>query len=331
MEICGTHTMSIAKAGIKAMLPENIRLLSGPGCPVCVTTCDVIDSILELSESKNIIIAAYGDMLKVPGSKKGESLVLKKAEGARVETVYSPMDAIRIANKNPEKEVVFLGVGFETTSPGTAAALLSAKEENIKNFSVLCMLKRVEPALRALIESDGFNIDGFLCPGHVAVITGEEGFEFLCSNYKIPSVIAGFEPNEIITAITLLLKQIKNNEAKLENAYKSVVSHEGNLLAKEVVKKCMEPCTSNWRGLGNIENSGLALKEEFEEFDAAKKFKMEFKEAKEKSACRCGDVICGRISPHECPMFGKTCTPEDPEGACMVSSEGACAAAYKYE
>ncbi len=322
--------MSIAKAGIKSLLPENIKLLSGPGCPVCVTTCGVIDSILTLSENENIIIATYGDMLRVPGSKKGSSLALKKAEGAGIKTVYSPTDAIRLAKENPEKEVVFLGVGFETTTPGTAAAVLSAKEENIKNFSVLCMLKRVEPALRALIESEDFKVNGFLCPGHVAVITGERGFEFLCSEYKIPSVIAGFEPDEIIKAITMLLRQIENKEAGLENAYKSVVSYEGNLIAKEVVKRCMEPCDSNWRGLGNIPESGLVLKKEYEEFDAAKKFKIDFKEPEEESACRCGDVICGRISPEECPMFGTLCTPEEPEGPCMVSTEGACAAAYNY-
>ena len=330
MEICGTHTMSIARAGIKALLPENIKLLSGPGCPVCVTPSGVIDSILELSKNKNIIITTYGDMLKVPGSVKGESLAMQKARGAAVETVYSPVDAIKIAKKNSEKEVVFLGVGFETTSPGTAAAVISAKNENVKNFSVLCMLKKVEPALRTLIETEDFNVNGFLCPGHVAVITGEKGFEFLCDEYKIPSVIAGFEPKEIITAITMLLKQIEQNEAHLENAYKSVVNHEGNTLAKEIVESCMKPCDSDWRGLGMIPSSGLALKKEYENFDAAKRFDMIFEESEVKTACRCGDVICGRLDPTECPMFGTVCTPEDPEGPCMVSSEGACAAAYKY-
>ena len=331
MEVCGTHTMSIAKSGIKRMLPENVKLLSGPGCPVCVTPEEVIDGVLSLTERENVIIATYGDMIRVPGSVRGDNLARRRAMGAKVEIVYSPLDAIEIAKKNPDKEVVFLGVGFETTTPGTAAAIAVAEEENVKNFSVFLMLKTVEPALRALCAEEGFNVHGFLCPGHVAVILGEKGLEFVAEDLNTPAVIAGFEPEDILLSVYMLLKQIKEGEPKLENQYKRAVSYEGNVLAQKMVEKYFEPRKEIWRGLGVIEDSGLGLKAEYERFDAEKKFGIEFKEPKEKTACRCGDVIRGRISPKECPLFGKVCLPEDPVGPCMVSSEGACAAAYKYQ
>lgn len=330
MEVCGTHTMAIARSGLKTLLPENIRLLSGPGCPVCVTPAEVIDGVLELAMEKNVILASYGDMLRVPGSTPGDSLLRRRALGARVEIVYSPVDAVALAKENPGREVVFLGVGFETTAPGTAAAVLTAQEEGVKNFSVLSMLKTVEPALRTLIAMPGFRVEGFLCPGHVASITGEAGFRFLPEEYNLPGVIAGFGPEEILLAVYLLAKQITEGKPRLENAYRRAVRPEGNTLAQAMLKRCFVPRRDLWRGLGEIENSGLGLREELADFDAEKKFGLSAAPKARPTACRCGDVICGRIRPEDCPLFDRRCTPEDPVGPCMVSSEGACAAAYKY-
>lgn len=330
MEVCGTHTMAIARSGLKTLLPENIRLLSGPGCPVCVTPAEVIDGVLELAMEKNVILASYGDMLRVPGSIPGDSLLRRRALGARVEIVYSPVDAVALAKENPGREVVFLGVGFETTAPGTAAAVLTAQEEGVKNFSVLSMLKTVEPALRTLIAMPGFRVEGFLCPGHVASITGEAGFRFLPEEYNLPGAIAGFGPEEILLAVYLLAKQITEGKPRLENAYRRAVRPEGNTLAQAMLKRCFVPRRDLWRGLGEIENSGLGLREELADFDAEKKFGLSAAPKARPTACRCGDVICGRIRPEDCPLFDRRCTPEDPVGPCMVSSEGACAAAYKY-
>lgn len=331
MEVCGTHTMAIAKSGIKTMLPKNVQLLSGPGCPVCVTPPEVIDAILRLAMQPNVIITSYGDMLRVPGSALGSSLNRQRALGARVEVVYSPVDAIEIAKNNPDKEVVFLGVGFETTAPGTAAAVLTAKEQGVKNFSVWSMLKTVENALRTLMALDGFNVDGFICPGHVGTIIGEKGFKYLPEEYNMPAVIAGFEPEEILLAIYRLLKQIADNSPKVENEYKRAVAPEGNALAQAMLERCFELRADIWRGLGTIQESGLKLKEEFAEYDAERKFNITYTEAAHPTACRCGEIITGRLAPQKCPLFGRRCTPEDPVGPCMVSSEGACAAAYKYQ
>ena len=363
MEVCGTHTMAIARAGIKRMLPEGVSLLSGPGCPVCVTSAGTIDAFLRLAENKNVIITTYGDMIRVPGT--DTSLREMMARGSDVRIVYSPMDSLKIARENPGKEVVFLGVGFETTAPGTAATIRAAGENGIKNFSVFSMLKKVEPALRALIAQEDFNamqpenssnlslgplpdsrvsgqlrVDAFLCPGHVATIIGEKGFRFLTDEYKIPAVIAGFEPVEILDAIKVLLKQLKykmpmeggsgQNGICLVNAYKRAVSENGNEMAIKMMDEYFGPCDAEWRGLGLIKESGFKIKSDFKEFDAAEKFGIEIKEPEEKSPCRCGDVICGRLHPSECPMFGKVCTPEEPLGPCMVSSEGTCASYYRY-
>ena len=331
MEVCGTHTMAIAKSGIKSMLPEKVKLLSGPGCPVCVTPPQVIDAVLELAMGPEITIATYGDMVRVPGSRPGDSLQRRRALGAKLLVVYSPVDAVEYAKENPDREVVFLGVGFETTAPGTAAAVLTAKEEKVKNFSVLSMLKTVEPALRALMKTEDFKVQGFLCPGHVGTIIGEKGFAFLPEEYQMPAVIAGFEPENILLSVYLLLRQIAEGRPRVENQYKRAVSPKGNVLAQNMIGRCLEPRADLWRGLGRIENSGLGFRAEFSDFDAEKKFSIRYGEETGPSACRCGDVICGRISPSRCPMFGKRCTPEDPVGPCMVSSEGACAAAYKYQ
>jgi len=330
MEVCGTHTMAIAAAGIKSLLPEEVRLLSGPGCPVCVTPPQVIDAVLRLSGEKDIIIASYGDMLRVPGSRAGDSLMRRRALGAQVETVYSPVDAVALAQRHPEKQVVFLGVGFETTAPGTAAAVLTAREQGVKNFTLWSMLKLVEPALRALISSEGFRVDGFLCPGHVATIIGAKGFRFLPEEYGLPAVVAGFEPEDILTAVYKLVRQLAEAKPRLENEYTRAVSEDGNRLAQGMLARCFAPRFDLWRGLGGIEGSGLGLREELRDFDAERRFAIRYDTSEPPTACRCGEVITGRLSPARCPLFGGRCTPEDPVGPCMVSSEGACAAAWKY-
>ena len=331
MEVCGTHTMSIASAGIKSMLPQNIQLLSGPGCPVCVTPPQVIDRVLELAMEKDVLITSYGDMLRVPGSRPGDSLLRRRALGAKVETVYSPVDAVALAAEHPEKQVVFLGVGFETTAPGTAAAALSAKEQGVKNFSVWSMLKLVEPALRALMAMEDFQIRGFLCPGHVATIIGEKGFRFLPEEYGMPAVISGFEPEDILLSVYGLLKQIREGKPRVQNEYKRAVAENGNVLAQRMLERAFEPRSDLWRGLGRIEQSGLGLRQELRDFDAQARFGLQELPAPKPTACRCGQVITGRMGPAGCPLVGKRCTPEDPVGPCMVSSEGACAAAYKYQ
>ena len=331
MEVCGTHTMSIAKAGIRSLLPEQVSLLSGPGCPVCVTPPEDIDAVLELAGERDLVLTSYGDMLRVPGSRRGDSLLRRRALGADVRIVYSPMDALEIARNEPEKQVVFLGIGFETTAPGTAVAILTAKEQGLKNFTVLSMLKSVEPALRALITTEGFAVDGFLCPGHVASIIGEAGFRFLPEEYCLPGVIGGFEAEEILLAIALLLRQIAEGKARIQNAYPRAVRPEGNPAARGMLERCFRMEDARWRGLGEIPDSGFALREEFAELDAAKRFPVRSSAAAPQSGCRCGDVITGRLRPRQCPLFGAVCTPEDPVGPCMVSSEGACAAEYKYQ
>ena len=330
MEVCGTHTMAIARSGIRSLLPGNVKLLSGPGCPVCVTPGEVIDAVLDLAMRPGLVITTYGDMVRVPGSTPGDNLARRRALGARVEVVYSPVDAVAIAEENPDREIVFLGVGFETTAPGTAAAVLTAKERGVKNFSLFSMLKTVEPALRALIASEGFNVQGFLCPGHVATIIGEEGFLFLPRDYALPAVISGFEPEDILSSVYLLARQLAEGKALVQNDYRRAVAPRGNPLARAVMEKCFVPRRELWRGLGAIEASGLRLRDELASFDAEKRFGVAYKPATKPTACRCGEVITGRLSPEGCPLFGKRCTPEDPVGPCMVSSEGACAAAYKY-
>ena len=330
MEVCGTHTMAIAKSGIRSMLPENIKLLSGPGCPVCVTPGAVIDAALELAMRPGITIATYGDMVRVPGSTPGDNLARRRALGAKVEVVYSPVDAVKMAAERPGEEIVFLGVGFETTAPGTAAAVLTAREQDLKNFSLFSMLKTVENALRALIAAEGFNVQGFLCPGHVATIIGEEGFAFLPRDYALPAVISGFEPEDILLSVWALCRQLAEGKPRVQNEYRRAVAPQGNPLARAMMEKCFQPRRDLWRGLGSIEASGLGLREELADYDAEKKFGVQYGAEEKPTACRCGEVITGRLSPGECPLFGRRCTPEDPVGPCMVSSEGACAAAYKY-
>lgn len=329
MEVCGTHTMAIAKSGIRNVLPPYIRLVSGPGCPVCVTPPEVIDEALRLTERPNVIIATYGDMIRVPGSVKGDNLAKRSAMGAKVRIVYSAMDALEIAKAEPESEVVFLGVGFETSAPGTATSVEEAKRQGIGNYSVFSMLKMLEPSIRALAADPEFNVQGFICPGHVAVILGEQGLKFF-EELGLPAVIAGFDTDDIVNAVRMLMMQIAKGEARLENQYTDVVRPEGNPMARELMDKFLVPRKDIWRGLGVIEQSGYGLRPEYAAWDAEQKFDIHFGKPVIKTACRCGDVVKGKLDPTACPLFGTVCVPEDPEGPCMVSAEGACAAAYKY-
>ena len=329
MEVCGTHTMAIARAGLRQLLPEGVTLLSGPGCPVCVTPASVIDAALELASLPGVTVATYGDMVRVPGSRRGDSLAARRAAGAQLEVVYSAMDAVALARRLPQRQVVFLGVGFETTAPGTAAAVLEAARLELPNFSVLSMLKRVEPALRALLALDGFDVQGFLCPGHVATILGEDGFRFLPEEYGVPGVIAGFSAGEIADALVRLLGRIADGTPALENAYPRGAAPGGNPLARAAIDRVFVPAAGCWRGLGEIPDSALALRPAYAAFDAQTRFGLR-PGPEPPTACRCGGVMAGRLSPRQCPLFGTACTPDDPAGPCMVSSEGACAAFYKY-
>ena len=330
MEVCGTHTMAIAKSGLRQVLPENVKLISGPGCPVCVTPAAEIDQVLELSSRPGVTLTTYGDLMRVPGSVRGDDLRRRKALGADVRVVYSPMDALEIAKSEPERQVVFVGVGFETTAPGTALSVLEAKEQGVKNFSMLSLLKRTMPALRALMAREDVAIDALICPGHVAVILGSDAFAFLPEEYGLAAVVSGFETGDLLYAVYTLLRQKKENAPRLENEYTRAVTPEGNPAALAVLEQVLEPRAALWRGLGLISDSGMALKEEFAHWDAAKRFDLAPVERDVPTPCRCGDVICGLIEPAQCPLFGKVCTPEAPTGPCMVSGEGACAVAYHY-
>lgn len=331
MEVCGTHTMAIAKAGLRQLLPPGIQLLSGPGCPVCVTPAGVMDEVLKLSETPGLILTTYGDLMRVPGSVPGDDLQRRRALGADIRWVYSPMDVLDIAGENPDRQVVFLGVGFETTAPGTALAVLEAKRRGLSNFSLLCLLKRTEPALRALIQRPDFRVDGLLCPGHVATILGAEAFRFLPEEYGLPAVVSGFETGDLLAALYALLVQLREGTPRLENEYTRAVRPQGNPAAQTLMTQVLEPVSDVWRGLGTIPESGLGLKGEFQDFDAARRFPFHPTDKEGIPGCRCGQIICGQLRPQDCPLFGKGCQPEHPIGPCMVSSEGACAAAYKYQ
>ncbi len=327
MEVCGTHTMSIARFGIKSILPKNIDLISGPGCPVCVTPNSYVDHAIALSRKKNLVICTFGDMMKVPGSTS--SLASEHMNGADVRMVYSTIDALEIAKQNPQLEIVFLGVGFETTSPTIAASIDIADRSSLKNYSVLSANKVVPPALDALM-SGGPKIDGLILPGHVSTIIGIKGYSYFASKHSIAMAIAGFEPIDILGAICEILQQISLGKEMLANSYGRAVSAEGNPRAIEILGKIFEPCDAAWRGIGIIPESGLKIREEYSEFDAAKKFSVAIEETREHPGCICGSILRGVARPNQCPLFGKACTPEDPVGSCMVSSEGTCAAAFKY-
>lgn len=325
MEVCGSHTMAISKFGLRQILPKNIRLISGPGCPVCVTAQNEIDAVIELS-NKNIVIATFGDLIRVPGNKS--SLQKERAKGKEVRVFYSPLDALKYAEENPQKEVVFIGIGFETTVPTVALTIKEAKERKIKNYSVYSLHKTMPEALRALLVG-GSNVQGFLLPGHVSAITGSRIYEFLPREFGVGGVISGFEAEDILMSIVMLLKNYKNPTIEIQ--YKRVVKEEGNIEAQKIIEEVFESCDSTWRGLGEIKGSGLKIRDKYKDFDAALKFDIKpIGDEIEVKGCRCGDVLKGRIYPNECPLFGRVCTPDNPIGPCMVSSEGSCAAFYKY-
>ncbi len=329
MEVCGTHTMSAFRFGVRGFLPPNVRLLSGPGCPVCVTPNDYLDRAIAYARRKDVVTATFGDMMRVPGSRS--SLERERADGADVRVVYSPLDALEFARKEPSKRVVFLGVGFETTAPLVAASVLEARNSGLKNFAVLSGHKLVPPALEALLAVKELKLHGFLCPGHVSAVIGADAYVPVARDHRIPCVIAGFEPLDMIQGLVLLLRQVRAGAAEVRNQYARIVTREGNRKAREVLSRVFEPCDTPWRGLGPIPRSGLRLREEFRGHDAEAVLPLERLEASlENPACRCGQVLQGLIAPPECPLFGKACRPDSPVGACMVSSEGTCAAYYKY-
>ncbi len=329
MEICGTHTHSISKYGIRDALPKNLHLISGPGCPVCVTSAGDINRIIEFSRrEKGAIIATFGDMMRVPGS--SSNLTEERARGADVRVVYSPLGAIDIARANPLKEVVFYAVGFETTAPTVAATIMKAKEDGVKNLSVLSLHKLTPPAMKALMDSGEVKIDGFICPGHVTAIIGAAAYEFLARDYRSPCVVAGFEPVDVLLGLYMLVKQLEEGRADIEIEYKRIVTWEGNTKAQEAIAEVFEPAQASWRGIGVIPASGLRIRDRYAELDAEKKFYIASGVDAEPAGCACGDVLKGIITPDECPLFGAVCTPSAPVGPCMVSSEGTCAAFYRY-
>lgn len=328
MEVCGTHTVAIFKAGIRQLLPETVELVSGPGCPVCVTPNEYLDQAIAYSKQVDVILVTFGDMLKVPGSTS--SLAAQKAGGADIRIVYSPMESLEIAVENPDKKVIFLAVGFETTAPIAAAVVLMAEEKGIHNFYVLSAHKLVPPALRALLMSEDTHVDGFLLPGHVSAMIGLTPYEFLTHEFQTPAVVAGFEPLDILQSIYMLLKQIQGGSPKLENQYGRIVPTAGNPVACETLYKVYEPADVVWRGIGNLPLSGLSIRKDYQRFDAIANIPVTVEVTKEHSGCRCGEVLRGSILPTVCALFGKTCRPEHPVGSCMVSVEGTCAAWYKY-
>ncbi|ERI91275.1 hydrogenase expression/formation protein HypD [Clostridiales bacterium oral taxon 876 str. F0540] len=329
MEVCGTHTMAISKFGIRTLINSNINLISGPGCPVCVTPDIYLDYIYDLSLKDDIVVATYGDMIRVPGSDPARTLENAKAKGATVKMVYSSMDALKLTEKYKDKKVVFLGIGFETTAPATAIAVREAQDLGISNFYVLSMHKLVEPVMRLLLEDKELEIHGFLCPGHVGVVIGEEGFKFL-EQYNCPGAIAGFEMEEVVSGIFKLVKNIKEESCNLENPYKKLVRPKGNKAAQALIQNTFKVEDDYWRGMGLISSSGLKLSDEFEKFNIENIYKIPQNKVVKNNGCRCGDVLKGKIKPNECSLFKNVCNPENPIGPCMVSSEGSCSAYFKY-
>lgn len=331
MHVCGTHQDTLMKHGLNTVLSDcGITIIPGPGCPVCVTTPQEIEEMILLARKKHII-ATFGDMLQVPG--ENESLQDLRTEGCNIKTVYSITDAVQLAYNNPDKEIIFMAVGFETTAPATATIL---QNQPPNNFSVLCCHRLIPPALKSILEMGEIDLDGFIDPGHVSTIIGIHAYDFISKDYHIPQVVAGFEPIDILMAVWMLIKQYEQHVAFVENEYARAVHQEGNIQAQKMLENVFETCDIPWRGFPNIPNSGLAIKDKYAAYDARKKFAKELKELEEKSitehpACRCGELLRGLISPEECPLFGKTCNPSHPIGPCMVSNEGSCHITYKYK
>ena len=329
MEVCGGHTHTIFKYGIEDLLPENIEMIHGPGCPVCVIPLGRVDDAISIAQQPDVIFTTFGDAMRVPGSKT--SLLDAKADGADVRMVYSPLDALKIAHKNPDKHVVFLGLGFETTAPSTAMTVLQAAKEDVKNFSVFCNHITIIPALKAMLDSPDLQLSGFLGPGHVSTVIGTRCYEFVPRDYGKPLVVTGFEPLDVLQSAYMIVKQIVEGRAEIENQYARVVSREGNRKALEVLFEVFEPRDYfEWRGLGSIAHSGMKLKNKYEQFDAERKFSVPGLRIADPKACQCGEILKGVKKPWECKVFGTACTPETPIGSCMVSSEGACAAYYNF-
>ncbi|MDO4854211.1 MAG: hydrogenase formation protein HypD [Coriobacteriia bacterium] len=328
MEVCGTHTVAIARNGLRTMMPEGTRLASGPGCPVCVTSNKDIDTVIALSRVPGVTITTFGDMTRVPGSTS--SLLKEQAEGRNIRIVYSPLDALRYAQEHPDEQVVFVGVGFETTTPLVAMAIKRARALGLKNFSVFVAHKNMPGALETIVSDPKLKIDALILPGHVSTIIGAKPYEFLAKKYGIPGVITGFEPVDVLQGIAMLMRQLHEGRAEIEIAYARGVMPEGNPVAIAAIDEVFETVDATWRGLGAIPGSGYAVRPEFAEFDAFRRFEPEVEPTQEPRGCRCGDVLRGMMTPAECPLFRRVCTPENPVGPCMVSSEGSCAAYFRY-
>lgn len=328
MEVCGTHTMSIGRYGFRSVLPPGLKLLSGPGCPVCVTANRDIDHAIALARLDDVIVATFGDMMRVPGSTT--SLAAEKAAGRDVRIVYSPLDVLNLARAHPDRQVVFISVGFETTTPAMAACLLEAADRAIDNFSMFCANKMTPAALRAIAGDPETRIDGFILPGHVSTITGLSPYRFLVDEFGLPGVVTGFEPTDILEGVSLLVDMVVEGKPAIVNAYRRGVRTEGNPVARALVDQVFEPVDAVWRGLGTLPSSGLRIKPELSRYDAAVRFDVDTETTVEPAGCRCGDVLRGRITPEGCPLFDRVCTPEHAVGPCMVSSEGSCAAYFRY-
>lgn len=329
MEICGGHTHAIFKFGLQSMLPEGLELVHGPGCPVCVLPVGRVDDALHLATRPGVIFTSFGDAIRVPGSQG--SLLEAKAKGADVRTVYSPSDALELARAHPNQKVIFFGLGFETTVPSTALTVLQAAQEGVDNFLVFSNHITIVPTLRALLDTDGMTLDGFIGPGHVSMVIGVRPYDFVASEYQKPFVVSGFEPLDVLQSLRMLLAQLVDGRVTVENQYRRLVQDAGNPVALEAMAEVFEPRTTfEWRGLGTIPESGLQLRQAYARFDAEAAFKVPAASVPDHSACQCGEVLKGAIKPWECKVFGTACTPETPIGACMVSSEGACAAHYNY-
>jgi hydrogenase expression/formation protein HypD len=329
MEVCGGHTHSIFRYGIEGMLPKSIELVHGPGCPVCVLPMGRVDDCVAIAERPGVIFTTFGDAMRVPGSRK--SLLQAKADGADVRMVYSPIDALALAQKNPGREVVFFGIGFETTMPSTALTVLQAERNGIKNFSVFCNHITIVPTIKAILDSPDLHLDGFLGPGHVSMVIGTAPYEFIARFYKRPMVVAGFEPLDVLQSIWMLLKQLEEGRCEIENQYTRIVPDQGNARALYAVGKVYELREFfEWRGLGSIDHSGVKMREAYADFDAERRFAVPNVRIADPKSCQCGEVLKGVIKPWQCKVFGSACTPETPLGALMVSSEGACSAYYQY-
>ncbi len=328
MEVCGTHTVAIAKNGLRDVLPDSVRLLSGPGCPVCVTSNADIDTAIEFARQPGVTVATFGDMMKVPGSRS--SLSREKADGHDVRVIYSPLDALALAEREPERHIVFIGVGFETTAPLIAAAIKRAHAAGLGNFSVFSAHKTVPAALGALVNDPEVAVEGLILPGHVSAIIGLAPYRFLAEEYRVPSVITGFEPVDVLQGVWMLVSQLAEGRAAVEIGYTRSVPEEGNPTARAMIEEVFEPADAEWRGIGVIPSTGLAIREEYATFDALLRVPVSPEPPVEIAGCQCGEVLRGVVLPYECRLFGTACVPEHPVGPCMVSSEGSCAAYYRY-